>query len=217
MALHTFTAVGMVCSDPHYKQTAPGQGVVTFRLKASNATRGQDGQWTEQDALWLTVEAWGVLAENVRRSIAKLMQVIVVGTLVTREYVNSQGDNRQNFVLKAQAIGPDLRRLLVVDAVSHMSRDVQGADRYADIGPDGLHTWIDSSLVDPRYNARAAAPDPSARPGAPHYPATRGGHAAALPALPGAGGHAHYPQPGVRAAEVAAPAAAGDFAPGAPG
>lgn len=164
MALHTFTAVGMVCSDPHYKQTAPGQGVVSFRLRASNATRGPDGQWSEHDCLWLTVEAWGILAENVRRSIAKLMQVIVVGTLVTREYVSNAGDNRQSFILKATAIGPDLRRVLIQQAAQHSRRDAPGAELLQDLDEHGLHTWVDSSLVEPRYNERTRPANPEHNP-----------------------------------------------------
>ncbi|WP_075727180.1 single-stranded DNA-binding protein [Corynebacterium aquilae] len=162
MALHSFTAVGMICSDPHYKQTAPNQGVTKFRLKATKSARTADGQWIEQDSLWLTVEAWGQLAENARRSLSKLMNVIVVGTLVTHEYDNERGEHRSTTVLKAHAIGPDLNRYLVPEPTPHGSADIQQREQYQSLDDQGLHTWIDSSTIEPRYNDRDAQPTPRA-------------------------------------------------------
>lgn len=160
MAQHSFTVTGNLTANPHYHRTGERQGVCKFRLGASRQRRGEDNNWQSLDQLWLNVECWGQLAENARRSLAKGMSVIVVGTLVTHQWKDANGISQSYAVLKATHIGPDLNRYLT-NSIVPPQRVVQ-ADASATM-PDAVEdlSWVDSSsyIVPPAETQGSDAAD----------------------------------------------------------
>ncbi len=104
------TLVGNVVDTPVRRKLESGVSVTTFRV-ASTARRFDKAtqRWADGDSLYLRVNCWRQLAENVDRSLVKGDPVVVTGRLYTRLY--EVGDQRRaSYELEASAIGFDLSR-----------------------------------------------------------------------------------------------------------
>lgn len=104
------TMVGNVTNEPELRFIQSGKAVVKFRL-ASTPRRfdKQQDKWVDGDTNWVTVNAWGKLAENVAESVKKGDGVIVTGRLQIREFEH-KGEKRTSVEVTADAIGLDLNR-----------------------------------------------------------------------------------------------------------
>jgi single-strand DNA-binding protein len=134
MTLPKMTFVGNAVSDPELKFTPSGKAVCKLRVVANARVRGSNGEWSDGDPTFLTVEAWQKLAENICESITKGTQVIAEGTLEVREYEKSDGTRGTAVTLKADAVGVGLQfRSARPDAVvrSDAPADQAGVDPWA--------------------------------------------------------------------------------------
>lgn len=104
------TIVGNCVNDPELRFTPSGAAVANFRV-ASTPSRfnSQTQQWEDGDALFLTVNCWKRLGENVAESVSKGMRVMVTGKLRQRSYTNRDGENRTVYEVEADDVGPSLR------------------------------------------------------------------------------------------------------------
>lgn len=115
MAQHSFTITGNVTNVPELREVGKTE-LTTFRIGANRNRKDETGAWVQNDTLFLSVECWGKLAQHTHQTIRRGSPVIVVGTLVTKEWTDADGQNRSRLVLRASHIGPDLNRYVAVTA-----------------------------------------------------------------------------------------------------
>jgi len=106
----TITIVGNLVSDPELRFTASGQAVTTFRVASTpRFLDKQSNEWKDGEGLFLSVNAWRQLAENVAESLSKGSRVIVQGRLKQRSYETREGEKRTVYEIEADEVGPSLR------------------------------------------------------------------------------------------------------------
>ncbi len=126
------TVVGTLVKTGETRRVGEDQAVVLNLRVASNERRFDkvSQRWVDGDSLYLAVNCWRQLAENVS-SLVKGDPVIVSGRLRTREWTTEQGERRSVVELEASAIGPDLARCTVSGVRRHRREDPAAS------GPDG--------------------------------------------------------------------------------
>ncbi|MCM4084476.1 single-stranded DNA-binding protein [Paractinoplanes hotanensis] len=104
--------VGNVLRAPEWRRLEQsGSMVANFRV-ASNARKfdRETNTWVDGNSLRVRVTAWRRLAEGVISSIAVGDPVIVYGRLFTRDWKDSEGNDRISYEMEAYSIGHDLAR-----------------------------------------------------------------------------------------------------------
>jgi len=111
---NTITITGNVASEVRFGSGTSEAGRAwqraEFRLASTRRTRRADGSWGDDGTLFLTVRAWGALADGVRGSLEKGQPVLVSGRLHTDEWTDRNGEVHSRDVLEADAVGHDLCR-----------------------------------------------------------------------------------------------------------
>jgi single-strand DNA-binding protein len=103
------TVVGNVVDSPR-RASLPTGNVTNFRMASTARHYSSDkGDFVDGTTLWLDVECWNSLSNNVSASISKGDPVIVQGTLYTRSWESDNG-RRQAPRLKASSVGPNLAK-----------------------------------------------------------------------------------------------------------
>jgi len=107
---NTITVVGNLTKDPILKYLPTGKAVINFTVACNHRWRDQETQaWVDGEAAFFKIECWEMLAENISESLRKGDPVIVVGRMICRTY-EQEGKTRESWELKAETVGPDLRR-----------------------------------------------------------------------------------------------------------
>ncbi|MGC0427636.1 single-strand DNA-binding protein [Streptomyces sp. SAI-195] len=126
------TVVGNLVDDPELRFTPSGHGVAKFRIASTPRTFDKStNEWKDGDSLFLTVEAWRKLGENVAESLQRGMRVVVQGRLKQRSYEDSNGVKRTVYELEAEEVGPSLRNATaVVTKANGQQRQHQNSGGY---------------------------------------------------------------------------------------
>lgn len=105
------TLVGWIAADPFYTVTKNGNPFLSLRVGCTpRRFDRQSAQWQDGDTMFLTVNCWRSLADNVASSQLKLGDpVVVTGRLRIREYVKDD-QLRFSVVIDAITLGHDLTR-----------------------------------------------------------------------------------------------------------
>lgn len=104
------TVVGNLVDDPELRFTPAGHAVAKFRIASTPRTYDKSAnEWKDGESLFLTVEAWRKLGENVAESLHRGARVIVQGRLKQRAYEDGNGVKRTVYELEAEEVGPSLR------------------------------------------------------------------------------------------------------------
>lgn len=106
---NAFTLNGNVVAEPELKFLNDGTAVASFRV-ASNSSRKQGEEWVEEGTLWVSVSAFGKLAEQAANTLQKGIRVIVQGPLKNREWEDKDGNKRDSIEMRADLIGVDINR-----------------------------------------------------------------------------------------------------------
>lgn len=105
------TITGWVAAEPRYAVTANGTPFLSLRVGCTpRRFDRQSGQWQDDDALFLTVNCWRGLADNVNASdFQRGTPLLVTGRLRIRQY---ERDDQWRFSAEVEALtlGPDLTR-----------------------------------------------------------------------------------------------------------
>lgn len=112
-ALNTLTLSGNVVGMPRRNEKNPD--LVSFRI-ASTGTYWSDGAWREKPTVYIDVQCWKRLGENVLGSVMTGMPVVVTGELTCFEYQPESGPTdrdgqvyrQQIYRLKSKSVGLDL-------------------------------------------------------------------------------------------------------------
>lgn len=104
------TFAGRAVDDPELRFTSSGTAVANFRI-ASNPRRfnKQTNQWEDGEAVFMTVNAWRTLAENVAASVKKGHRVIATGILQQRSFESRDGQKRTVYELAAEDVGMSMQ------------------------------------------------------------------------------------------------------------
>jgi len=104
------TVVGNLAGDPELRFTASGHAVANFTIAQTPRTRNQQsGEWVDDETLWVRASVWRDVAENVAESLTKGMRVVAHGRLKARSFETKEGQQRTNWELDVDEIGPSLR------------------------------------------------------------------------------------------------------------
>ncbi|WP_288799437.1 single-stranded DNA-binding protein [uncultured Arsenicicoccus sp.] len=103
------TLQGNLTADPELTFTPTGVAVAKFTVASTPRTFNKDrNEWVDGDALFLPVEVWRDMAENVAETLTKGTKVVVIGTLRQRSYENRQGERRTVYEVKADNVAVSL-------------------------------------------------------------------------------------------------------------
>jgi single-strand DNA-binding protein len=118
VSLPPMTGVGRLTADPELRFTQAGKAVASIAL-AFNSRRlnQQTQQWEDGDTFFVRGTVWERLAENAAESLAKGMEVIVIGDLRTERW-EKDGQKYERPALLIRSIGPNLAY-----AVAKVSKD----------------------------------------------------------------------------------------------
>jgi single-strand DNA-binding protein len=104
------TVVGNLVADPELRFTPSGAAVATFRVASTPRYLDKNtNEWKDADGLFLSVNVWRQMAENVAESLQKGSRVIVQGRLKQRSYETREGEKRTVYEIEADEVGPSLR------------------------------------------------------------------------------------------------------------
>ncbi|RAY11823.1 single-stranded DNA-binding protein [Actinomadura craniellae] len=105
------TVIGWLAEDPHYTMTTNGTPFLSLRVGCTpRRFDRQTGRWQDQTPMFLTVNCWRNLADNVNASELRRGQpVVVTGRLRIREYVKD-GQFRFSPEVEATTLGHDMTR-----------------------------------------------------------------------------------------------------------
>ena len=105
------TIVGWLAANPVCRTTSNGTAVASLRVGCTPRRFDKTvGQWQDQPSMFVTVNAWRALADNIRVSDMKVGQpVIITGRLRIREYVRGE-ELRQSVEIEATTLGYDMSR-----------------------------------------------------------------------------------------------------------
>lgn len=96
--LNSCTIQGRLAADPQLRQTNSGKNVASFRVACAR-NYGQD---IATD--WLDCVAWGKTAEFVSKYFRKGEQILLLGSIQTREYQDKNGNNRKAVEINAERV-----------------------------------------------------------------------------------------------------------------
>lgn len=104
------TVVGNLAEDPSLRFTSGGHAVANFTI--AQTPRSYDKttqQYVDDETLWVRASVWREAAENVAETLTKGMRVIAHGRLKARSFETKTGEQRTNWELEVDEIGPSLR------------------------------------------------------------------------------------------------------------
>lgn len=103
------TVIGNLAGDPSLRWTAGGHAVANFTIAQTPRTKNQQGEFVDDETLWVRCSIWREAAENVAETLSKGMRVIAHGRLKARSFETKEGQQRTNWELDVDEIGPSLR------------------------------------------------------------------------------------------------------------
>ncbi|WP_242905373.1 single-stranded DNA-binding protein [Actinomadura terrae] len=105
------TIIGWIAAEPHYTVTTNGTSFLSIRVGCTPRRYDRDtGQWQDVDTLFVTVNCWRGLADNVNASeFQRGHPVLVTGRLRIRQY-ERDGQWRFSAEIEATTVGHDLSR-----------------------------------------------------------------------------------------------------------
>lgn len=129
------TMAGNVVSEPELKFTPGGSGVVRFRVACTDRRfNRQTNNWEDGDTVFLDVEAWRSLAENIAETLRKGTAVMVHGKLSQRTYENREGQKVTVYEVVQAEVGVDLARQSAV-VTRNTANGAQGQPAAAPAAP----------------------------------------------------------------------------------
>ena len=99
--LNCVTLMGRLVADPEVRTTTTGKSVCTFRI-AVDRSFAKAGEQRQAD--FITIVAWESTANFVSRYFTKGSMIAVQGSIQTRNYQDSNGNNRTAFEVLAREV-----------------------------------------------------------------------------------------------------------------
>lgn len=122
MSNPNITLIGRIATEPEFKTLPSGTSAARFRVITNDRRKNTFGEWEDHDTSGWNIIAWDRLAENIIGQLSKGEQIIVNGIIKETSWVDSDGNKRYSFEVKAQHIGKDL--LLSKPLINSYSADI---------------------------------------------------------------------------------------------
>lgn len=104
MTWHQTIIVGNLGRDPEMRYLQSGRGVCSFSVAVSEKWTDRTSNERREKTTWYNVSAWGQLAETCNTYLKKGRQVMVVGTVDARGYLNNNGEPAASLDLTARDV-----------------------------------------------------------------------------------------------------------------
>jgi single-strand DNA-binding protein len=104
MTWHQTVIVGNLGSDPDLKYLQSGTAVCAFNVAVNESWTDRGTNEKREKTTWYRVSAWGALGETCNQYLAKGRQVMVVGTVEARGYLNNAGEAAASLDLRARDV-----------------------------------------------------------------------------------------------------------------
>ena len=92
--------IGRLGAQPEVTTFDTGKTLARFTLATNESYKDKNGQWHD-NTQWHTVNAWGRIAERVKKALNKGQEVIVEGKLVHQSYETKEGQKRYGTIIEA--------------------------------------------------------------------------------------------------------------------
>ena len=96
--------IGTLGSDPELKYTKSGAAVCNFSVAVTERWRDKKTQEKRENTVWHKVNVWNAQAESCNTYLAKGRQVMVVGNVSARAYLNNKGEAAASLDLRAREV-----------------------------------------------------------------------------------------------------------------
>lgn len=96
--------IGNVGRDPELRYTQSGAAVCSFSVAVTERWTDRQTNEKREKVNWYKVSAWRGLAETVNQYVHKGMQIMVVGNVEARGYLNNNGEPAASLELTARDI-----------------------------------------------------------------------------------------------------------------
>lgn len=101
--LNVFMCIGRLTRDPELRYTPNGKATTKFGLAVNKSYRKTDGEEV-QTPLFVNVNTWGKVAENVANFLHKGSKVGITGSLQSSNWEDRDGNKRTSFEIVAQVV-----------------------------------------------------------------------------------------------------------------
>ncbi|HJY25883.1 MAG TPA: single-stranded DNA-binding protein [Actinomycetes bacterium] len=136
------TMCGNLASDVRSTTTPGGLAFATFRMGSSSRRFDRrSSAWVDADPIYVSVNCWRALAENVSGSLGRGEPVIVTGRLKMRSFTKDDGATREVLEVEATAVGHDLAR--GTSAFHRRKTETTNDDR-----PENVDSTIAAAMAD---------------------------------------------------------------------
>lgn len=129
MSWHQTIIIGNLGRDPELRYLQSGTAVCDFSVAVTETWNDRQTNEKREKTTWYRVSAWGGLGETCAKFLSKGRQVMVMGTVEARAYVNNAGEAAASLDLRAR----DVRFL--GNRADNEGYNQQGSSQYNDYSP----------------------------------------------------------------------------------
>lgn len=104
MTYHQTIIVGNLGRDPEMRQLPSGTQVCNMNIAVNETWNDRQTGERRDKTTWYRVAVWGRQAETVNQYLQKGSQVMVIGTVEARAYMNNAGEPAASLELRAQTV-----------------------------------------------------------------------------------------------------------------
>ena len=104
MTWHQTIIVGNLGGDPELRYMQNGNAVCNFSVAVTERWRDRQSGEQQERTTWYRVAAWGAQAETCNTYLQKGRQVMVIGNVQARGYVNNNGEAAASLDLRAREV-----------------------------------------------------------------------------------------------------------------
>jgi single-strand DNA-binding protein len=128
------TIVGRLTADPELRFTPSGAPIANWTTAVNRRKFDrQTNEWRDEGTDFYRCSVWRDAAENAAESLTKGTEVIVTGTLASRDYETRDGEKRTVWEVQVEHVGPSLR--FATATVTRAQRGQGGTARPAGAAP----------------------------------------------------------------------------------
>ncbi len=104
MTWHQTIVVGNLGGDPELRYLQSGQAVCNFSVAVSERWRDRQSGEQREKTTWYRVAVWGAQGENCNNYLSRGRQVMVIGNVQARGYINNNGEAAASLDLTAREV-----------------------------------------------------------------------------------------------------------------
>lgn len=94
------TLIGRLGAQPELVTFESGRTLARFTVATNERFKDKGGEW-QDITQWHTINAWGKIAERVKRTLDKGNEIILEGRLVNQSYESKSGEKRFSTIVEA--------------------------------------------------------------------------------------------------------------------